>query len=139
MKANQVGVILVVFIILSIMAMGGSLSIFISGPGLLSLIGIVAGSFVFKFGFSGLKYFRHSREYRNQFCQFGSSISTNAGLICTIVGLIQLFAQFEWNNYQLLGKAISLSFTSTFYGFVLSLFFKLGMVPLESKGQAREL
>ncbi len=112
--------------------LGGSLSLFLSVPGLLAVVGIVAGCLIFKFGFMGFSHCKGSRAYRNQFCAYGSAVSINAGVLATVVGLIQLFAQADWSDPKQLGVALSIGLTTVLYGSVLSLCFTLYMVPLDA-------
>lgn len=130
MRSNFLGLLLIVLVFVAMTTLGGSLSLFLSMPGLLAVIGIVGGALVFKFGFLGLSHCKSSTAYRNQFCSYGSAVSMNAGVLATVVAMIQLFAQVDWSDSGQLGEGISIGLTTVLYGALLSLCFKLYMVPL---------
>ena len=125
MKSNYLGLLFLVFVVVGIMTLGGSLTLFWSTPGFLAVIGILVGAIVFRFGFDGLVPWRQTRTVQQEICNFGASVSVSAGILATIIGFIQMFAQVEWTDPKIIGLSISLALTTILYGYLFSIGFKM--------------
>ena len=89
------------------------------------VLGLVFGSLVFKFGFSGLLSALSSQTLRPQICEFGSRVSMTAGILGTVIGLIQGLTLLGSLEVKTLGLALSIGLTTIFYGYLMSLGFQL--------------